>query len=323
MFIDSWEDLSFQDCLRILEGCDLDTQALVEAAYCQRTTHFGKQLSVHMINNAHNGHCSEDCRYCVQSRDSRARLKNEGAKSEETIVREAVRASRQGAGCYGIVFSGRALFQERLKKVSIVVRKIKEETALKVCVSAGFVDREQVIALKKSGVDRVHHNLNTSENFYPQICTTHSYTDRIRTVEACNAVGLPVCSGLIAGMGESSEDIVSTAMRLKELGVTCVPLNFYIPLEGSTLGERPRLSVDYCLRVLCLFRLINPRTELCLAAGRELYLRSVQPLVLQIVDGIFVNGYLNVLGDERDDVLEIAQQFGFSIDRGRDESFRL
>ncbi len=313
MPIDSLEDLSFENCLRILEERNLDTKALVEAAYCQRTVHFGKQLSIHMINNAHNGHCSEDCRYCVQSRDSRASLVNEGAKSEETIIREAVRAFQQGAACYGIVFSGRALFQERLKKVSAVVRKIKEETALKVCVSAGFVDREQAIALKEAGVDRVHHNLNTSEKFYPQICTTHSYADRIRTVEACNDVGLPVCSGLIVGMGESSEDVISTAMRLKELGVACVPVNFFISLEGAMLGERPRLSDDYCLRVLCLFRLINPCAELCLAAGRELYLRSVQHLVLQIVDGIFMNGYLNVLGDERDDVLEIAQQFGFSI----------
>lgn len=313
MSIDLSKGLSFQDCLQILEGRNGDTQALVEAAYCQRTAYFDKHLSVHMINNAHNGNCSEDCRYCVQSQSSRTSLKNEGAKSEETIVREAVRASQQGADCYGVVFSGRALFQERLKKVSAVVRRIKEETALKVCVSTGFVDKEQAIALKEAGVDRVHHNLNTSENFYPQICTTHSFGDRMRTLETCSAVGLPVCSGLIVGMGESPEDIVSIAMRLKALDVACVPVNFYIPLEGSALGERPRLSVDHCLRVLCLFRLINPRAELCLAAGRELYLRSAQPFVLQIVDGIFMNGYLNVAGDERDDVLEIAQQFGFSI----------
>jgi len=132
------------------------------------------------------------------------------------------------------------------------------------------------------------------------------------------SVGLPVCSGLIVGMGERPEDIVSTALRLKELAVACVPVNFYMPIDGAPLGRRSALSVDYCLRVLCLMRLVNPQAELCLAAGRELYLRSVQPLVLQVVDGIFMNGYLNVSGDEKDGVLDMARQLGYVIaEKGR------
>jgi biotin synthase len=193
------------------------------------------------------------------------------------------------------------------------VRRIKERVPLKVCVSVGFVDRVQADVLKAAGVDRLHHNVNTSRDFYPQICTTHSYADRLETIAVAGSVGLPVCSGLIVGMGERSEDIVSTALRLKELAVACVPVNFYMPIDGAPLGRRSALSVDYCLRVLCLMRLVNPQAELCLAAGRELYLRSVQPLVLQVVDGIFMNGYLNVAGDEKDGALDMARQLGYVI----------
>ncbi len=318
MVIDFKKELSSQDCLRILDARDLDVMELVGAAYCQRKAYFGKQLSVHMINNAHNGGCSEDCRYCVQSRDSQAGLQNEGPKSESDVVSEAVSAFEQGADCYGIVFSGRAISADRLKTITAVVRRIKAETSLKVCVSAGFIDREQALALKDAGVDRLHHNLNTSESFYPQICTTHSFEDRIKTIEVAKDAGLSMCCGLIVGMGETSEDIVSTAMRLKTLDPVCVPVNFYIALEGAPLGRKFRLPLEYCLRVLCLFRLINPRAELCLAAGRELYLRSVYPLVLQIVDGVFMSGYLNVQGDAGDDVLTTARELGFiTVEHGR------
>lgn len=305
--------LSEQDCLRILDVNDLDTMELVAAAHQRRKEFFGNRLSVHMINNACNGHCSEDCKYCVQSKFSTAALDREGAKDEMDIVREAIQAYQKGADCYGLVYSGKGLFDKRLDQIVRLVVRIKAAVPLTICASVGFVDRDQAKKLKDAGVDRLHHNLNTSEDFYPKICTTHSYNERIKTLEAAQSAGLPVCCGLIVGMGESPRDVVSTAMRLKELKPACVPVNFYIPLKGAPLGVLRELSVEYCLRVLCLFRLINPRAELCLAAGRELYLQSVQPLVLQIVDGIFMNGYLNVSGDERDDVLEIAQKFGFSI----------
>lgn len=306
-------EFSTQDCLRILDIHDLDTMELVKAASRQRKMFFNKRLSIHMINNAQNGACSEDCRYCVQSRLSTAKIPDYGFKAEEGVVREALASYEQGATCYGIVFSGRALLNNQLQKLVSIVRRIKEQVPLKVCVSAGFVNRVQADVLKSAGVDRLHHNLNTSEEFYPQICSTHTYAERLRTLAAAKSAGLPVCCGLIVGMGEKPEDVVSTALRLKELNVACVPVNLYIPLAGTALGDLPKLSVDYCLRVLCLFRLVNPRAELCLAAGRELYLRTVQPLVLSIVDGIFINGYLNVRGEDLDNVLKIAQELGFSL----------
>jgi len=311
MSVDFEGELSRQDCLRMLDPGDLDIMELIGAAYRQRKLHFGKRLSVHMINNAHNGGCSEDCRYCVQSKLSTARMDNCGPKAEEVVVREALVAYEAGASCYGIVFSGRDLLNNRLQKIVSIVQRIKELVPLKVCVSAGFVNRIQADILKSAGVDRLHHNLNTSETFYPQICTTHTYADRLETIKAAKSAGLPVCCGLIVGMGESPEDIVSTAMLLKDLDVSCVPVNFYIPIEGAAMGNKPKLPIEYCLRVLCLFRLINPHAELCLAAGRELYLRSVQALLFQIVDGIFMNGYLNVLGNVGDDVLTVAHDLGF------------
>ncbi|MFH0754247.1 MAG: biotin synthase BioB [Candidatus Omnitrophota bacterium] len=303
--------LSKQDCLRVVDVNDLDTMELVGAAYRHRKLHFGKRLSVHMINNAHNGGCSEDCRYCVQSKLSTAKMDNCGPKAEEVVVREALAAYEAGAACYGIVFSGRDLLNNRLQKIVGIVRRIKEQVPVKVCVSVGFVNRIQADILKSAGVDRLHHNLNTAESFYPQICTTHTYTDRLETIRTAKSAGLPVCCGLIVGMGESPEDIVLTAMRLKDLDVSCVPVNFYIPIEGAVMGNKPKLMTEYCLRVLCLFRLINPHAELCLAAGRELYLSSVQALFFQIVDGIFMNGYLNVQGNVGDDVLTVAHDLGF------------
>jgi biotin synthase len=196
---------------------------------------------------------------------------------------------------------------------------VKAAYGLKVCFSVGLLTLDQARRLKTCGVDRINHNLNTSERFYPQICTTHSYQDRLETLRNVRQAGLEICSGGIVGMGEEDADVVELALRLGELQAEAVPVNFLLPIAGIAL-EAPfspasRLSPRYCLKVLALFRLANPRAELRMAAGRELHLGPLQPLCLYPANSIFVGDYLTTRGQPPEEDYRMIEALGFTIGR--------
>ncbi len=176
--------------------------------------------------------------------------------------------------------------------VETVVPKIKEQFDLKICACLGLLTPENAQRLKSCGVDRVNHNLNTSEAHYSEICHTHTYQDRMNTLRNVRAAGLELCSGGIIGMGEQPADTVSMAMELRGLGVESIPLNFLHAIEGTPLQSQDELSPQRCLRTLCMFRFVNPSSELRIAGGREKHLRSLQPLGLYVANSIFVGDYL-------------------------------
>ena len=202
----------------ILDGPDVELLPLLQAAFEPRRKHFGRKVMVHILNNVQNGLCPEDCGYCSQNKDSQAAIRKYPIKSDEEILRGAEAAARAGATRYCIVLSGRGPTLERTRRLAGIVRTIKERYPIGVCVSAGLLGDEEARLLADAGLDRFNHNLNTSEAHYGEICTTHTFADRLNTLAALKRNGIEACSGVIAGMGESSADMVEVAFKLRELG---------------------------------------------------------------------------------------------------------
>lgn len=297
----------------ILASPDLELLPLLNAAYTVRRRFTGKEVSIHIIDNVQNGFCPEDCRYCAQSRSSQAGIEEYALKSDEEILAEAGAAYEKGAACHCMVFAGRGPSEKRIQHLARLIRQIKSRYPMEVCVSTGILDAAKARTLKEAGLDRLNHNLNTAERLYSDICTTHTYTDRLNTLKAAREAGLRLCSGVIIGMGETPEDIFDMAMTLRAMNAESIPVNFYIPVDGNALQSVQDLSPEYCLRVLCLFRLLNPQAEIRVAAGRELYLRRLQVMAFYPANSIFLDGYLNTQGEDRSLTLQMIRDAGFAI----------
>lgn len=299
------------EALAILRAPDAELLDILSAAYRVRHRYFGKRVHLNFLINAKSGMCGEDCSYCSQSKVSKADIPRYDLLDEENILAGARMAAERKARTYCIVTSGRAPTDSVIDRLELIVPKIKVAHNLAVCVSPGFLSPQQSARLKSCGVNRINHNLNTSRRFYPSICTTHDYQRRLDTLAAVRAAGLEICSGGIVGMGETDGDVVDLALSLGRFGVEALPVNFYIPIPGTPLAGRPLLNPRYCLKVLSLFRLANPKSELRIAAGRELHLRSLQPLGLYAANSIFVGDYLTTKGQPPSADYEMIESLGF------------
>ena len=308
------EPPSETDALWILDGEDVELLPLLQAAYRPRARHFGRKVMVHILNNLQNGLCPEDCGYCSQSRDSKAAIRKYAIKSDEEVLAEAEHAARAGASRYCMVLSGRGPTLERTRKLAGLIRRVKQRYPIEVCLSTGLMEEEHARILAEAGLDRLNHNLNTSETHYGKVCTTHTYADRIRTLQAARSCGIESCSGFILGMGESSHDVVELSFRLRELEVPSIPVNFLIPIDGNPLQSDGSLTPERCLRALALVRFVNPRSEIRAAGGREGQLRSLQPLALYPANSLFVEGYLTTRGDAVEDTYRMIREAGFEIE---------
>jgi biotin synthase len=308
------EPPSERDALWILDGEDVALLPLLQAAFAPRERHFGRRVMVHVLNNVQNGLCPEDCGYCSQSRDSDAPIRKYAMKPDEEIFAEAEAAARAGASRYCMVLSGRGPSVAATRRLAEVIRGVKERFPIEVCLSVGLVEEEHARILAEAGLDRLNHNLNTSASHYPDICSTHSYEDRVRTLVAAKKCGIEPCSGLIIGMGEESRDIVEVGFHLRELEVPSIPVNFLIPIEGNPVTDDGSLTPERCLRALCLMRLINPAAEIRVAGGREGHLRHLDALSLWPANSLFVEGYLTTRGDAIDDTYRMIRDAGFEVE---------
>jgi biotin synthase len=307
------KEIDSASCERILSDKSLELLPLLDAAYQVRQKYFGKEVRVHILNNAQNGHCPEDCKYCAQAKSSKADIEEYGIKPDAEILEEARQAYGKGASCYCMVFAGRAASQSRLDRLKRVISQIKQEFPGKeVCVSTGFVNTDGAVQLKQAGLDRLNHNLNTSESHYPNICTTHTFGDRLATLLAARQAGIKLCSGMIVGMGERNKDIIDVARRLRELKAESIPVNLLVPIEGNQIINDD-LTPDFCLRILCLFRFLNPTAEIRVAAGREIHLRSMEVMALYPANSLFLQGYLNAKGADNSKTLRMISDAGFDI----------
>jgi biotin synthase len=213
-----------------------------------------------------------------------------------------------------MVMSGRGPTIALTHRLAELIREVKERYPIEVCLSVGLLEEEHARILADAGLDRLNHNLNTSESHYGQICSTHTYADRVRTLVAAKKCGIEACSGLILGMGEQSADVVEVAFRLRELEVPSIPVNFLIPIDGNPMQSDGSLTPERCLRALCLMRLVNPRAEIRAAGGREGHLRGMEALALWPANSLFVEGYLTTRGDSLADTYRMIREAGFEVD---------
>jgi biotin synthase len=298
---------------RLLTDSSVELLSLIDAAFKVRNHFHGKTVTVHIINNVSNGLCSEDCNYCPQSKSSKAEIAEYGEKSKEEILAEAKQAYEAGAYRYCMVYAGRRPNQQRTERIVDLVKTIKARYPIEVCVSAGIMDEKGTKQLKEAGLDRLNHNLNTSPAQYEKICSTHTFADRLKTLKAARSAGLEVCSGIIAGMGETPGELIDLALTLRELEAKSIPINFLLPIAGNKLVTAQDLTPEYCLKILCLFRFINPQAEIRTAAGREHHLRSLEVMSLYPANSLFMDGYLNTRGKSRKDTLQMIIDAGFTI----------
>ncbi|MCP2731665.1 biotin synthase BioB [Limnofasciculus baicalensis] len=308
------ELLTREEARAVLNAPDDMILDQLAAAYRVRRHYWGNRVRLHFLLNAQSGLCPEDCHYCSQSKISSADIEKYPLLATEKILAAADRAAQLKAGTFCFVISGRSPNEAIFSRVVDTIKEIKANYDLKICACLGLLSEEQTHRLAAAGVDRVNHNLNTSEAHHGEICTTHTFRDRENTVQNVKSAGITTCSGGILGMGESDDDVIDLALSLRKLEVTSVPVNFLIPIPGTPLAEIRELNPRRCLRILCLFRFILPSQEIRIAGGREVHLRSLQPLGLYPANSIFVGDYLTTPGQAAHQDWEMIRDAGFVLE---------
>ena len=307
-------EVTEKEALSILECPDDEVLLLMHAAFQIRKRYYGKKVKLNMIMNAKSGLCPENCGYCSQSSISKAPIDSYRMVDKTTLLEGAKRAHDLNIGTYCIVASGRGPSNREVNQVVDAVKEIKETYGLKVCACLGLLKPEQAERLKEAGVDRYNHNINTSKTNHSNITTSHTYDDRVNTVETAKKSGMSPCSGVIVGMKETKQDVVDMAKSLKALDADSIPVNFLHAIDGTPLEGVNELNPLYCLKVLALFRFINPTKEIRISGGREVNLRSLQPLGLYAANSIFVGDYLTTAGQNETEDHKMLHDLGFEVE---------
>ncbi len=304
----------------ILDSSDAELLDILAAAWRVRHRHFGNTVQLFFLMNAKSGLCPEDCGYCSQSKVSEAEIPRYNLLSAPKLLEAAKLAAEQQSKTFCIVISARGPTQREIDFVCQITPQIKRQYGLNICACLGLLTPEQAKQLAAAGVDKVNHNLNTSERHYGEVCTTHTYADRVATLAACRSAGLELCSGGIMGMGETHDDLVDMAMELRALNVESIPLNFLNAIDGTPLEHVNKINPRDCLRGLAMLRLVNPTAEIRIAGGREIHLGSLQPLGLYAANSMFVGDYLTTKGQLPEADYRMIEEMGFVITRGAESA---
>ncbi len=303
------------EALAVLATSDDELLDVVAAAGKVRRQWFGRRVKLNYLVNLKSGLCPEDCSYCSQRLGSKAEILKYTWLKPDEAKKAASAGVAGGAKRVCLVASGRGPTDRDVDRVSQTIEAIKEQHEdVEVCACLGLLSEGQADRLRSAGADAYNHNLNTSEGTYGDITTTHTYADRVDTVQQAQAAGLSACSGLIAGMGESDADLVDVVFSLRELDPDSVPVNFLIPMEGTPLAKDWHLTPQRCLRILAMVRFVCPDVEVRLAGGREVHLRSMQPLALNLVNSIFLGDYLTSEGQSGQTDLDMIADAGFEVE---------
>ncbi len=305
--------ITTNDARAVLQSADDELLPLLQAAFRVRQRFHGRDVRLHVLQNAKSGRCPEDCAFCSQSSRHHSDVAEYRLQSVAELVEGARRAAALGAVKYCMVTATRGPAQRDLDVICEAVRKIKAELNINVCTSLGLLKEGQAEQLAAAGVTRFNHNLESSRGFYPEICGTHTWEDRVATVQRVKAAGLEACCGGIMGMGESVDDRIELAFSLRALEVESIPVNFLDPRPGTPLSARARLTPMDCLRLLCMFRFVNPSRDLRVAGGREVNLRHMQAFALYPANSMFVNGYLTTPGAGYEADAKMIEDAGFRV----------
>jgi biotin synthase len=303
------------EALAVLALSDQETLGLVAEVSRVRFAFFGDRVKLNFLCNLKSGLCPEDCHYCSQSKLSTAEIPRYRLRSDAEVLEAARIARASGAKRFCMVASGRGPAPRELERVVATVRAVRSELPeLEICACLGLLAEGQAEALREAGVHAYNHNLNTSERVYGEICETHTYADRVETIGRATAAGLSPCAGALFGMGETDEDVVDVGLALRELRPDSVPVNFLIPIEGTPLAGRWELTPHRCLRILALYRLLFPDVEVRIAGGREVHLRTLQPLGLYLANSIFAGDYLTTKGQAAERDLAMIADAGLRVE---------
>lgn len=308
------ESLTVEEGLAVLEADNDEVLPLMQAAFQVRKHFYGKKVKLNMIINAKSGLCPEDCGYCSQSIVSTAPVQKYTLLDKDTLLAGAREAMARKAGTYCIVAAGKGPTEKELDQVVDAVKEIRDTMPLKICACLGILKDGQAERLAEAGVHRYNHNLNTSKANYPSITTTHTYDQRVETVEKVKTYGMSPCSGVIIGMGETNQEIVEMAFALRELDADSIPMNFLNAIPGTPLENAGRTPAMKALKVLALFRFICPSKEIRVAGGREVNLRTLQPLSLYAANSLFVGDYLTTAGQDISSDHLMIEDLGFEIE---------
>ena len=264
-----------------------------------RAENIGSRLDLCTIINAKSGSCAEDCKFCAQSCRHATGIETYPLKTNREIFMAAVTAKKNGAGRFGIVTSGNALTGKELERISACISDIKNKIGIKTCASLGKLGEDELKLLKKAGISRYHHNIEPSPGYFRKIVTTHTFEEKLETIRAAQRAGLEVCSGGIIGMGETWKDRIDMALVLKGLDVDSIPINILIPIDGTPLEGKNRISCTDAIRTIAIFRIILKDKTVKLAAGRETALKDFQAAAFMSgANGMLIGGYLTVKGRE-------------------------
>lgn len=304
-----------EEALAVLATSDDELLEVIAAAGKVRRHWFGRRVKLNYLVNLKSGRCPEDCSYCSQRLGSRADILSYTWLKPEEAVEAASAGVAGGATRVCLVASGRGPTDRDVERVSKTVTAIRERHGeVEVCACLGLLAEGQADQLRAAGVHAYNHNLNTSESVYGDICTTHGFADRVTTVRKAQSAGLSACSGLIAGMGESDENLVDVVFALRALDPDSVPVNFLLPFPGTPLAGTWQLTPQRALRILAMVRWVCPDVEVRLAAGREVHLRSLQPLALHLANSIFLGDYLTSEGQAGQADLDMIADAGFEVE---------
>lgn len=288
---------------------DLPLLELVAIADKARRRFTGSKIELCSIMNAKSGLCAEDCKFCAQSSRHRTGISTYTLKAKEEMLRMAKRAKDIGADRFDIVTSGDKLSAEELNIIADAISEITKKIGIKMCASLGNLDAKGFSLLKEAGLSRYHHNIETSRRFFPEIVSTHTYEERIKTIKAAKKAGLEVCSGGIIGMGETFEDRIEMALLLKELQVDSVPINVLVPINGTPLGGIQTLSAAEAIKTIAIFRIILKDKIIKVAAGRESVLKDFQAMAFMAgANGMLIGGYLTIKGREVKDDRKLIEE---------------
>src|SRR5215207_6539824 len=312
--------ISRDDARAVLHTQTPDLLALLDAAFRVRRAHWGLRVSLHVLENAKLGACPEDCGFCSQSAKHSSPGGEAPMKSVDELVEGARRAHAARAKRYCMVTATRGPSQRDLDTICEAARRIKAELELELCASLGLLTEAKARRLVESGVDRFNHNLETGERHYDRIVSTHTWRDRVETVQHAKRAGMDTCCGGIVGLGESEDDLLDLAFALRELDVDSVPVNFLDARPGTPLAGYPLVEAGFALRALCMFRLVHPRTDLRVAGGRELTLRALQAFALYPANSIFTQGYLTTGGATPHTDHQMIRDAGFELELASGEA---
>lgn len=261
-----------EDALKILNTPDEEMDQLIAEAEKLRRKYKGDNVGIHILTNARSGNCSQDCAYCAQSCRSNADIDKYRWVSDEKLFKDNDFVNKNHLARHCIGLSGMKFTDDEILELAERIKTMKA-TGTHLCCSIGFLTEKQAKILKDAGLDRINHNLNTSRSYYSHICSTHTFDQRVKNIKMLQSIGFEICSGGIIGMGESKEDIVDMLLELKEINPEAIPINFLLPIKGTPFEnvDTSILTPNYCLKVLCLARLLVPQADIRCAAGREIY----------------------------------------------------